>query len=513
MKMPNFIEGFLNKTPMYKLVILVLISISVVAFIESGIGLQPYSIIGMLESLALSLVVCLGLNFVMAKILKLPVQYESSIITSLILFLVISPAQDTTSVYAIIIAAILATLSKYILVYRNTHIFNPAAFGIYSATLLYGASLWWVGSLYLLPIVVVLGYLIVHKTRREAMFFTGLALSLLGTVVSSYMFSMNFFQVFNYTFLSGPIVFFLAIMVTEPHTIAKNKFQQIIYTALIVLLPVPFTMMGKGNVPPELSLLIANIVSFIISKRTRYALVLESINKLSDDIFEYNFKNAGNNSNFYFRAGEFMEWELDHPHSDDRGLRRYFTISSAPNSPLLSFATKFAGGHDSTFKQQLKNIRIGDAIFASQLGGDFLLPDNNKKNIIMIAGGIGITPFISQIRDLLKRKEKRSLVIFYAVRFPKDIVYVEELKRAVDELGAKVVCVISEPATTPGGRWDNWFYETGLMSREILQKYTQNLHNVYYISGPNIMVSLLKKTLHDMKVAQKDIHTDYFPGY
>jgi hypothetical protein len=67
MKILNFIDSFLNKTPMYKLVIYALLSIIVVAFGESFLGLVSYSPISLLESLALISIVCIATNFILAK--------------------------------------------------------------------------------------------------------------------------------------------------------------------------------------------------------------------------------------------------------------------------------------------------------------------------------------------------------------------------------------------------------------------------------------------------------------
>ena len=171
--------------------------------------------------------------------------------------------------------------------------------------------------------------------------------------------------------------------------------------------------------------------------------------------------------------------------------------------------------------EALKEMKIGDTIYATQLGGDFLLPNNKNKNIIMIAGGIGITPFISQLRYLLKQKTKEkenaSIALFYCVRLVKDIVYSDLLKQSVDELGLKVIYVVSEKIEDTNEiekiNYTNSFYESGYINKDILNKYTQNLHNEYYISGPNMMVELTKKILLEAKNKVRNIHTDYFPGF
>jgi ferredoxin-NADP reductase len=303
-------------------------------------------------------------------------------------------------------------------------------------------------------------------------------------------------------------------MVTEPHTIAKTRSQQIFYASFIILFPLVFSFLNLYNIPPELSLLIGNLLSFVISHRARYILKLKDIKNLNQDQKEYLFKNT-QDTKIPNKAGEYMEWLLPHKSVDSRGQRRYFTISSAPGANEISFATKFPPEKESSFKHALKDVQPGDTMYATQLGGDFLLPGKLNKNIIMLAGGIGITPFIAQLRDLLNKPENKienlSLALFYCVKSKNDITFEDVLKEAVQKLKLKVVCVVTD--TSDNNTIPEFFYESGYMSKEILKKYTQNLHNIYYISGPNIMVESIKKILHGENVKNKDIHTDYFPGF
>ncbi len=516
----NLYMQILNKIPMYRVTMYSLFSIVLVALVESSFGLLSYNYINLLVSLVIIFVVCILTNFIFSKIFKLPFQYESSVITALILFLILLPVENLQTGIAVGVASFLAIFSKYFLVLRNTHIFNPAAFGIFAVTFLgyffemFSISFWWVGSLYLLPIVLLASLVVIIKTRKNFLFISSLVAALLGTILSAYFFQISFFTLLYSTFISGPILFLAGFMLTEPHTIAKNNFQQIFYGSFIILLPVIFSILNIWNMPPEFSILVGNLLSFIFSYRQRFILKLKEIKNLNGDIFEYIFTST-DNKKFVFVPGEYLEWNLDHSSPDSRSTRRYFTISSNPNIDEISFATKFPKEKESSFKTALKALKIGDTVYASQLGGDFLLPSKRNKNIIMIAGGIGITPFISQLRDLLNQKENIknsvSLALFYCVNTLEDIVYKDILEQATNELGLKVVYVVSKISSNP--TFPNQFIEAGYMSKEILNKYTQNLHNEYYLSGPNMMVEILKKMLVDNKCKSKNIHTDYFPGF
>jgi ferredoxin-NADP reductase len=523
----NFLDNLLNSVPMYKTVLYSLLFITSVVFVESFLGIISYDWQSLAISFFLSTFVCVVSNFIFCKIYKLPFQYESSLITALIIFLVLLPGEDFISILALVIANFLAMLSKYVLNFRHTHIFNPAAFGIFSVTFLgyifpdLATGFWWVGSLYLLPIVLLTGFIVVHKTRKIFLFVFAAVLNFIVAIVSAYFFQVNVLEILYSTFIAGPFLFMFAFMLTEPHTMAKNRVQQLIYISVIFLLPPFFHLSHTANIPPELAILIGNFFTFFVSSRKRFVLSLSEIKKLNENTFEYVFTNLDDKKHggkIDFTPGEYLEWLLPHKNPDFRGERRYFTISSVPGHNTIAFATKFPPKDESSFKKALREIKIGDKIYATQLGGDFVLPKSNKNNIIMVAGGIGITPFVSQLRELVCKvssiKKDLSIALFYCANSIDDVVYKDLLTEAVEKLGLKVVYVLANNSTTTSQPTlsQNQFVETGYINKDIINKYTQNLNNEFYISGPNKMVQLVENILSQNIKGKQKIHINFFPG-
>lgn len=505
-------NSFLNNTPMYRLVVYMLLVIVFFAFILTFFSVLPYSPTSLLTSLSITLFTCFFTNFLVIKILNLPLQKESVAITALILFLVLLPGTDFLSIGSLVVASATAILSKYIIVARDTHIFNPAALGILVTTILgMGTAFWWVGSMYLLPVVLLTSWVIIRKTNRETFFFTGITVAIISGGLTSYLLNQNFFELLYFTLLSGPIIFFLAYMSTEPHTFAGQKWQQVLYATIIVILPSLSALNSSLYITPEASLLIGNIFTFMFFGRKKYKLKLEKIEQLNPQAYEYTFVSEITKK-FKFKAGQYLEWLVPHNNPDDRGTRRYFTISSEPNKSYISVTTKFASEHESTYKTALRNLKVGDTVFASQLGGDFYLR-NTKNKIIQIAGGIGITPFISQIRELLDKKNRTNATLFYCVKNTSDLVFVTLLQKAIIEIDLKVVCVVNEPIQSKS---DGFFYETGYLTKEIIEKYINTKEGTsfdFYISGPNLLVDKMKTTIKGLHIKKVNIFTDFFPGF
>jgi ferredoxin-NADP reductase len=195
-----------------------------------------------------------------------------------------------------------------------------------------------------------------------------------------------------------------------------------------------------------------------------------------------------------------MEWTLPHVGADSRGVRRYFTIASAPEDKDIRIGVKFYSP-PSTFKQALISMKKGDTIAVGNLAGDFTLPNNSQEPLVFIAGGIGITPFTSMIEHMVATRQKRPITLLYSNKTANDIAYRKLLDRAERELGIKVVYVNTDETSAR--------IDQALIEREV----PDYAHRTFYVSGPQGLVAALVDTLRSLGVARRSIKTDYFPGF
>jgi ferredoxin-NADP reductase len=188
-------------------------------------------------------------------------------------------------------------------------------------------------------------------------------------------------------------------------------------------------------------------------------------------------------------------------------MRRYFTIASNPEDKDVRLGMKYFDG-GSSFKKALMSLQHGEYLNATSISGDFVLPKHNRNDIVFIAGGIGITPFVSILRSLMANDEKRNLVLFYSNKTEGEIAYRDVLEVAAKKVGLQVVHVLSDKEHLP----PSWVGETGFITKEMVGKYvTDPTKKTFFISGPPGMVAAYKDMLTGMGV--RDIHTDYFPGF
>lgn len=219
---------------------------------------------------------------------------------------------------------------------------------------------------------------------------------------------------------------------------------------------------------------------------------------------------AANITTFYFKpeksaqytAGQFAEWTLKHPKPDDRGIKRWFTISSSPTEELVTITTKFAD-KPSSFKQALRNLKPGDEILMSDPMGDFVLPKLIQTPLVFVAGGIGITPFHSILSWLNSVKEARPIKLIYAVNNEDEIVFDDLISNSEIDL----TIVVSEPSAAWGGE------RSQLNAEVILGLGTPTDDALVYVSGPEPMVEKLEKDLKQAGLRKQQFVGDFFPNY
>lgn len=199
-----------------------------------------------------------------------------------------------------------------------------------------------------------------------------------------------------------------------------------------------------------------------------------------------------------YRPGQFMivrlirDEKVSEPHP--------FTISSSPIQDRLSISVKSVGDFTST----IGDTKISDGAYIDAPYGVFSFFNYDARDLIFIAGGIGITPFMSMLRYIYDRKLERNITLIWGNKTEEDIVFKDELeKMAADLPWLKVVHVMSKQ--------DNWQGEKGYVDAEKLKKYVSNFQEgEFFICGPPLMMTMVQRTLRDLGVSKKRIHYERF---
>lgn len=205
----------------------------------------------------------------------------------------------------------------------------------------------------------------------------------------------------------------------------------------------------------------------------------------------------------HYTAGQFTELTIPHKRPDDRGEKRWFTLSSPPGREFLTITTRFAGDKSSSFKKALFKLEEGTELHMADPMGDFVLPKLIQTPLVFVAGGIGITPFHSMLEWLAETGEERPIKLLYGVRTEDDIIFQETFDRS----GVQPTVVVSEPSAAWGG-------QRGQINAELILGLEEPSEDtLVYVSGPEPMVQALAKDLHKAGLKKTQIVSDEFPNY
>jgi ferredoxin-NADP reductase len=212
---------------------------------------------------------------------------------------------------------------------------------------------------------------------------------------------------------------------------------------------------------------------------------------------------------FNFKAGQFISLRLiDPPETDAEGNTRVFSIASAPYEGGLMIATRM---RNTAFKRTMKALPLGAEIQMQGPFGSLTLDNESTRPAVLIAGGIGITPFRSIVFHASHNRAAHRIFLFYSNRRPEDAAFINELQ-AIEKTNSNFKLV----ATMTGGSESVklWRGERGVIDKVMLAKVVRQVTEPkYYVAGPPGMVNSLKSLLQSLGVESDQIHVEQFAGY
>lgn len=212
---------------------------------------------------------------------------------------------------------------------------------------------------------------------------------------------------------------------------------------------------------------------------------------------------------FIYKAGQNADFFLINPkETDAEGNKRTFSLVSSPEEGFLAIATRM---RDTAFKHVLKSMSVGTELNIEGPYGDFVLHENISRPAVFLAGGIGITPFYSMVKDATLRNLSHKIILLYSNRRPEDATFLEDIS-SLPKANPNLKFIPT--MTNMSASKKNWSGERGYINEALLEKYVdKKLSPIYYIAGPISMVSSLRETLNKSGVSNDDIRTEEFTGY
>lgn len=238
-----------------------------------------------------------------------------------------------------------------------------------------------------------------------------------------------------------------------------------------------------------------------------FATTLEAREEIAEGTMAFHFRKP---SGFDFKPGQAIDVMLTLSASppEDQSTRHTFSIVSAPFQDDLVIATRM---RDSAYKRALKAMTVGAQVTIDGPSGSLGLHNDLARAAILIAGGIGITPFMSMLRQAAKDQRQQRLVLLYSSRRPEDAAFLSELQQLEGQNpNFRLIATMTQ---MPASHLP-WAGQKGLVTAELVTSVVGDLSApIFYIAGPPGMVDAMRQTLNLAGIDDDDIRSEEFYGY
>lgn len=199
--------------------------------------------------------------------------------------------------------------------------------------------------------------------------------------------------------------------------------------------------------------------------------------------------------NFNYKAGQYGIFEHK---IESEIIRRSYSFSSSPTEDFLAITVRNVNGK---MTSHLFYLKQEDKLTFNAPFGKFTM--ENKKDVVLIGGGSGVTPFRSMIKFTIDTKLDTKITLIYGARTPEDILFNKEFHSFLSNSNFKLFLTVDRPD-------DKWKFHTGFIDSNFIKEATNNqLQNKdYFLCGPPIMLTNIKQALLSLGVKEENIILD-----
>ena len=220
-----------------------------------------------------------------------------------------------------------------------------------------------------------------------------------------------------------------------------------------------------------------------------------------------------------FRPGQYLTFRFQMPGdraSESSQVIRCYSLSDAPCEQYFRITVKrvpamhgtdHPPGRISSYVQD--QVNVGDILDVQAPRGDFALDPHGTNPVVLIGGGVGVTPVLCMLNAIVQSRSIREVWFFYAVRNSGDHIMRDHLRRLADaHPNIHLLVCYSEP--TDSDKAGLAHYQTGYLNVDVIKEQIKVCNFDFYVCGPPPMMESLVPALEKWGVAKERIHTEAF---
>ena len=225
---------------------------------------------------------------------------------------------------------------------------------------------------------------------------------------------------------------------------------------------------------------------------------LTAVRPVAEGMVELTFKRLDADAFPFFRAGQYVSLQ---GRVGESVVSRPYSIVSSPRQALaneLVLGVADAGFFSGWLNREAKP---GDRFRMSEPTGEFHYETlRDKKQIVCIAGGAGITPFISMARSMADKDEPYEMILFYGARDEAHLAYQAELDELCQKTGLRVVYVLSDEEKSG--------FAHGFITADLMGQFVDIKECTFFLCGPKAMYDFIDSQLASYQLPVKAVHRD-----
>ncbi|ATO49341.1 NO-inducible flavohemoprotein [Brevibacillus laterosporus] len=214
-----------------------------------------------------------------------------------------------------------------------------------------------------------------------------------------------------------------------------------------------------------------------------------------------------------FEPGQYVSVKVDIPGEENTHIRQY-SLSDAPGKPYYRISVKREDGKQDQPAGKVsvylhEQVEQGDVLLLSAPAGDFVLDQKDDRPVVLISGGVGLTPLVSMLNTLVETNPNRQVTFIHAAQNGQVHAmreHVEELARQHSQLS--VHWCYDNP--TDLDRATKAFHKEGYVDLSTLEQMVPSKDASFYFCGPTPFMKALNQTLKEYQIAEEDIHFEFF---
>lgn len=220
-----------------------------------------------------------------------------------------------------------------------------------------------------------------------------------------------------------------------------------------------------------------------------------------------------------FRPGQYLTFRFQLPGDDSSNVDqviRCYSLSDAPCEQHFRITVKrvpavqgtnHPPGRISNYVQD--HVKVGDILDVQAPRGDFALDPHGTNPVVLVGGGVGVTPVLCMLNAIVQAESSRDVWFFYAVRNGGDHIMRDHLQKLADS-HPNIHLVVCYSAPTDADKAGSVQYRAGYVDVDLIREHIKVCNFDFYVCGPPQMMESLIPALEEWGVAKDRIHTEAF---